>query len=220
MARRRKGPWRRKQDQCWYTTVPGTNKVVKLAPADASYEDACRLYHAYHVSQQGRTEAGPLLTVSQLIDEYLEWTKQNRSPRTFRWYRDYLIRFHKFHGDRLRVSDLKPYHVSQWLQAEYKGQSDSHRKGAIRSIKRVMNWAMDLGYITTNPIERLQAPAPRPRETTITESQFQQALALYPAGRSLPGLSPVPLGDGLSGARDSRDRGPALRWREADPQTN
>ncbi len=78
MARSRKGPWRRRQDRRWYTTGPNTSKVMTLAPADASHEDACRLYDAYPVSHQ-RTEAGPLLTVSQLIDEYLEWTKQDRA---------------------------------------------------------------------------------------------------------------------------------------------
>ena len=110
--------------------------------------------------------------------------QQNRAPRTYHWYRDYLVRFHEFHGPRLRVAVLEPYHVTQWIQKDYKGQSDSHRKRAVRSIKRVLNWAVDERYIASNPIAHMKMTRPQPRETTITDAQFQKARAYYPPGDS------------------------------------
>ncbi len=179
MGRKRKGPWRRKSDGCWYTTEVGTKRLVQLADAHESYETAFKRYCEFHTRP---VEAGPKLTVAQLIDEFLEWLKQNRSPRTYEWYRDHLRRFYKHHGPHLRVAKLKPYHVDQWLNADYQGLSDSYRHGAVRSIQRVLNWAVGRGFLDFNPIAKMEKPTPRPRETTITSSQFQQTLALYPAG--------------------------------------
>jgi integrase len=180
MGRKRKGPWRRKEDKCWYTTDVGSKKLVKLAPADASSDQAFHLYCEYHANSEhdDRAQSGPLLTVSQLIDEYLEWTRQNRSGRTYRWYRDYLRRFHDFHGPRLRVANLRPYHVDRWVSAHFNGQSASHRHGAIRSVNRVMNWAVKHRYIAANPIAGMEKPTPRPRETTVTDEQFRRMLSL------------------------------------------
>ncbi len=205
MARKALKPWRRKQDKCWYTTDSQTGKKVKLAPAETSEAEARRLFHQYHAESRGRTEAGPFLTVSRLIDEYLEWVQQNRAPRTYQWYRDYLVRFHEFHGPRLRVAVLEPYHVTQWIQKDYKGQSDSHRKGAVRSIKRVLNWAVEERYIASNPIAHMKVARPQPRETTITDIQFKQALANYPPSDSFPRLSHVPLGNRVPTSRDTGD---------------
>ncbi len=43
MGRPRKSSWRRKEDQCWYTTDVGSKKPIKLALAGASYDDAFQL---------------------------------------------------------------------------------------------------------------------------------------------------------------------------------
>ena len=92
MGRARKGPWQRKEVGCRYTTDKGSKKPVKLAPADTIRGDAFRIYCEYHANtpNDNRVESGPLLTVSQLIDEYLEWTRQNRSERTCEWYQFYV----------------------------------------------------------------------------------------------------------------------------------
>lgn len=175
MSRPRKGPWKRKSDGCWYTTRKGGNTPVKIADADVSPDEAHDLYCEFHGDTGSEVEQPtPFLTVSFLIDEYLGWCKDNRSARTFEWYNDYLVKFHTFHGPKLRVAQLKPFHVTRWVNRDYKGQSESHRLNAIRSIFRVMNWAVKQGYIRLNPIAGIEKPAPSPRETYLTEEQFKQ----------------------------------------------
>ena len=40
----------------------------------------------------GQVEAGPSLTVSRLIDGFLEWNQHHRARRTYEWYQNYLVR--------------------------------------------------------------------------------------------------------------------------------
>ena len=80
MARRSKGPWRRKQTGAWYTKVNG--KQVKLAKANESLDIAWKRYHEVHANSE-RVQHLPT-TIAALLDEYLEWVKHNRSPRTYK----------------------------------------------------------------------------------------------------------------------------------------
>lgn len=171
-GRPRRGPWFRKSDQCYYTTFNGQQQNLG--------SDETQAWKQYSDLMAGREPviSSSRRTVAKLIDEFLEWTKQNRAERTYEWYRDHLRRFFQRIGPRLRVADLKPYHVSQWLTADYAGHSSSNRHGAIRSVQRALNWAVKEGYIVVNPVAKMEKPTPRPRETTITDQQFRQMLGL------------------------------------------
>lgn len=174
-GRKRKGPWRRSSDNCWYTTV--NRKVVKVAPATASYDEAFHEYCNLHAASEPIV-AGPRLTVSQLFDQFLEWCQQNRSANTYRWYGNYIKSFHQHHGPNLRVEDLRPYHVDAWLQRRFKDASDSHKFGAIRSVQRALNWAVKQGYIATSPLAHMEKPTPQGRETVINSDQFNEMIEL------------------------------------------
>jgi integrase len=171
-GRPRRGPWFRKSDQCYYTTFNGKQQNLG--------SDETQAWKQYSDLMAGREPviSSSRRTVAQLIDEFLEWTKQNRAERTYEWYRDHLRRFFQRIGPRLRVADLKPYHVSRWLTADYAGHSSSNRHGAIRSVQRALNWAVKEGYIVVNPVAKMEKPTPRPRETTITGQQFTEMLRL------------------------------------------
>ncbi|MFO7901647.1 MAG: hypothetical protein R6U98_03210 [Pirellulaceae bacterium] len=94
-GRKRKGPWHRSSDNRWYTTV--NRKIVKVAPATASYDEAFHEYCNLHAAKEP-VVAGPHLTVSRLFDQFLEWCQQNRSPNTYRWYSNYIKSLHQHHG--------------------------------------------------------------------------------------------------------------------------
>ncbi|MCA9213313.1 MAG: hypothetical protein KDB27_09625 [Planctomycetales bacterium] len=104
MPRRSKGPWKRKQDDCYYTHVNG--KQVKLTEPGESYEVAKKRYHEVHANAERPTNEVPT-TVAQILDEFLEWTQQNQEASTYRWYLNYLRKFHQHVGSRLLVSSLK-----------------------------------------------------------------------------------------------------------------
>ena len=176
MGRKRTGPWRRKSNGCWYTTEPKSKKYVKLAEANESYEIALEKYHAHHAATK-RVEPGPTVTVAELIDEFLEWCQHDRAPKTYRWYRDFLVRFHSRVGSSLLVANLKPYHVERWVQSDYAGKSANYRRGAIRSVQRLMSWSVKQGYILTNPIQGMEKPRQEAREVVVTEDQERDILA-------------------------------------------
>lgn len=163
-------PFFRKQTQSWYVQIG-----KRQFPLGRDQEEAFLRY--YHL-MSGQVEAGPSLTVSRLIDNFLEWNQHNRAPRTYEWYRDFLQRFHRQIGPLQTVADLRPYHVDAWVQKDFAGQSPTTQHSAIRSIQRALNWGVKQGMIEQNPIRGMEKPTPRRREVDITEEQWDQMLEL------------------------------------------
>ena len=76
----------------------------------------------------------------------------------------------------IAVKDLKPYHVSEWLERR-PARGHSSRRISISSLLAALNWAKDEGYIDANPIDgRVKQPAPvsRGREAVIDKSTYQE----------------------------------------------
>jgi len=167
MGRRRNGPWFRKADQCYYTEVNG--RQINLGK---NYKRAEDEYHRL-MAGKDRTNGDRRLTVAQVADEFLEWNKRNRSEGTYEWYLKYLKPFVEFIGYKLRVADLRPYHVDQWLISKPTFKSASTRHGAMRSVQRAMNWAVKQGYIAQSPVAGMEKPTPNRREVVVSEAQYQ-----------------------------------------------
>ena len=176
MGRRRRGPWQRKGTGPWYTTEPRTKKLVRLTDADESYETALQRYHEYHLRKSGGS--GPL-TVTHVLDQFLEWVQQNRSKRTYDWYRAFLGRFRLYVGDSLLLANLAPHHVTDWLLADYRDSTNNTRRGAIRTVQRAMNWAVRDGRISQNPLRGIEKPRQQSREEVVTPQQFEQMLTVF-----------------------------------------
>jgi len=79
--------------------------------------------------------------------------------------KDYI---HKGYG-KMRVADLKPYHIDQWLQSHptWKGG----RRTKIQAVKRALNYAVEAGLIDRNPIRGYRTPKQNARVTYITPEQ-------------------------------------------------
>ena len=105
MVKRQPKPFFRNQTETWYLQIG--KQQINLGPEK---DDAWEQYYQI-MANLGQMQSGPLLTVSRLIDHFLAWCEQNRAPRTYEWYRDYLQAFHRFIGPSLKMSDLRPYHV-------------------------------------------------------------------------------------------------------------
>jgi integrase len=116
--------------------------------------------------------------VVQLLDSFLDWTKERRAEQTYDWYLTQLTSFSKHIGGSLVVSSLKPHHVTNWVQKEHKGQSDNTIRGAIRAVQRAFNWAIREGYVKENPVRNVEKPAAKRRETFITPDQWSDMLSL------------------------------------------
>lgn len=186
MARRRKGPWFREQNQSWYTTVNG--QFIRLGSADDPWEEIEQRYHEEHA----RDEKPSDWTVARILDEFLDWCSKNRESSTYEWYRMRLQSFHRFIGDRLRVNDLNPWRVDKWVDKCFGDQSANTRHGAYRCVVRAFNWAVRYELIRHSPPVGIEKPTPEAREAVITPSQFDSVLSLVKdqeRHRPLPSLS-------------------------------
>ncbi len=105
----------------------------------------------YHALMAGCQPMGEDSTVAALLDRFLEVKKPRWAEGTYTFYRDHLSSFARFICN-LRVSHLKPHHVTDWLnhchgEAKYKGKptgkqtSDWYRYNLIRTVKAAFRWA-------------------------------------------------------------------------------
>ena len=167
MARRPK-PWYRKARDAWFVTVNGVqhNLGAEKRAAFAQFYELMRAPKPRPVSPR---------SLAAIVDEFLEWTKRERSPDTFEWYRYRLQRLVDQYP-AMRPEELRPFHVQKWVD-KYK-LSVTSRRNYMRTIKRCLKWAVRQGYIERNPIAELEVPNAERRESVITEQQFREMLDL------------------------------------------
>jgi integrase len=130
------------------------------------------------------------VTVLQVCTAYLEQVKAEGATATYDGRSRTLFDFcfglpSRFLGDdkpkpkkrdyihdgfgKLPISSLKKYHLNKWLQAHptWKGSKRSH----IQAIKRAINFAVESGMISENPIKGYKAPKQNARVTYLTPEQ-------------------------------------------------
>ncbi len=157
----------------WYVQLAG--KQINLGPdRDAAFER----YHELMTDFRRRghiapTSPSPPLFVVEVIDKFLDWVHIHRSPDTFEWYRYRLQRFAEKHRT-LTISDLRPYHVQEWVDGYRLSQTS--RRNYLRTMKRCMQWALRQGYIEKHPLQDLEVPAGERRETTVSDDEFAAIL--------------------------------------------
>ncbi len=99
MARRRKGPWKRKgetKDNHWYTTIG--KQTMKVAEGTATYQQAYEKY-VQILADNGDIEPEQF-TIKNLVKRFLVWSKANRKPATHAFYERYLNSFVAYSGNK------------------------------------------------------------------------------------------------------------------------
>jgi len=122
----------------------------------------------------GRLPEAANFTVAQVCDLFLDWSHKHNDARTYGWYKDFLQDFCDFHGG-LRATQLKPFHVTQWLDRHH-GWNDGSRRCAITAVKRAFNWAADEGVLHLNPIKKVRKPPARSRDRILTPQEKAEIL--------------------------------------------
>jgi integrase len=175
MARRRKGPWRRKAGGAWHTTIG--KKVVQVADASATYEEAFAKM-ASLLTDQGDLPPDQI-TVGNLFNKFLDWTKSNRAAGTYDFYKRYLDSFAVRHGKK-RVVALLPRHVEEWVEAKFSHLSSTSKNDLMKAVARAINWGIQKRYLKHSPLVGMEKPPRSPRETVLTANQFRQLLSHIP----------------------------------------
>ncbi len=166
MARTPK-PWFRK-NRGWFVTING--KQFNLGRnRKAAFQE---FYRIMQQPQEARKLSSQSLAF--IIDEYLDFVMKNRSPATYRWYRDLLQKFISS-NKQLRINEIKPFHVQRWVDS-YPHLSKTSRRNHFRAVKRCIKWARIQGYTDSNPLECLETPAAEAREVVVSFDEYQQML--------------------------------------------
>ncbi len=192
---RKPSPWYWPERNGWFTIVNGVRKSLGDHPAElpaptrrkgkwlapAAIESAFHTLLATDAKRiEPHIEAATGLTVSELMDKFLDWTQKHKAIRTYEWYRDHLQSFLNHIGTGVSAAaDLRPFHVIEWVAA-HPTWSNAYRRGAIIAVQRPFNWAEELGYIVENPIKRIKKPQPQRRESHLSPKAFEDLIAHYP----------------------------------------
>ena len=167
MGRPRK-PYFRESDGWWVSRFHG--QYVKLARGRANEAEARARFHELMAQEVLATPAeSPNATTASLFEAFLAWSHRHNEPVTYEFYRVYLQSFVDRHGGVL-VRDLKPYHVTRWLDGEVNwGQST--RRCAITAVKRALNWAVDEGRLPVNPLKTVKKPPVKHRDRVLNRQE-------------------------------------------------
>ena len=171
MSRGQPRPWFRKSRNTYYVKVDG--KQVNLYTSDR--DEAYRRWHEMMAGQDDQPD-WTSQTALAILALHSEWSENHRKPATHRWYQNFLTSFAQSLPRDLAVSRLKPYHVTQWLDANPKW-GISGRRGAITAVKRAFNWAVDEGYLPHSPLKTVKRPRAKRRETILSPEQQQLILS-------------------------------------------
>lgn len=96
-------PWFREARNGWFVTLNGVQHNL-------GSDKKAAFARFYELMRQPKTKKVSVETVAAVADVFLEWVQIERSPDTYEWYRYRLQRFCERYP-RLRISELKPFHV-------------------------------------------------------------------------------------------------------------
>jgi integrase len=165
MARTPK-PWYRKDRKSWFVTVEGTRHNL-----GRNKQEAFQKFH--------ELMAAPIkpnkLTVFDVMDEFLEWTLNHRAKGTYRFYRERL-KLYVDENSNIECSNFRPFHFQKWLDGK-PNWGPTYKAGMVTTIKRCFNWAVRQGYLQTSPVQFLEKPKTKSRDTPLTRQEYDAILA-------------------------------------------
>jgi len=160
-------PWYRSDRGVWCVQLHG--KQVNLG---SDHEAAFARYHELMSKPKPQLCSA---SVAVVIDVFLDWAQLNRAERSYQFYKERCQSFLDSVPKAITVSQLRPYHVQQWVDSK-SSWSDGMKRGAIMSVQRALNWAAKMGHIDSSPIAHMEKPPQGKREKIIPPELFKTML--------------------------------------------
>ena len=155
-------PYFRKQTKSWYCSIGG--KQISLG------KDCEAAHVKFHQLMTDRDAiSSELVTIYELSQAYLDWCKSNRKKTTYDKHLLYLKSFVAQVGKRMKTAALKQHHLTKWKDGN-PSWSDNSANDAISIVQRMINWAVDEGYLDRTPISN----CPSESNTTKAKDQLEQ----------------------------------------------
>jgi len=171
--------WPRGNTGWFYCTHNG--RKVRLSKDRAEAE---RMFHELKSQKAEPAKAlGP--SFRKLADDYLVATKDLKNADAFRLQVAFLKSFCG-HVKAVRAADVKGHMVTAWLAAENKRREkagiklwgQSTRVMGSQTVKAVINWGIEQGYLTTNPLAGFGVGTYDRRDRVVTPEERQKILAV------------------------------------------
>jgi hypothetical protein len=162
-------PFWRSERNCWY--VQHGTRQIRLSPDQA---EAWRLWHEFMArppEEEKPVAPGPDVEAIEILDAYLDWCHKHKAARTYAWYRENIQRFVKSLPDGLKVTELKPYHLTRALDA-YAHWANNTKHDFISAAKRAFSWAEAEALIDRNPLAHVKKPAREAREMAVSPAEY------------------------------------------------
>lgn len=118
--------------------------------------------------------------------EFLRWIEPQVRPNTLRGYKLAVERFGRFLGPAVFVGDINPTAISAFLEDRKKDvhpwSKRTPNSGAIkfdlRILHRVFAYAIEMGYLTTNPVKVRNLNSTGGRTLPFTQAEIAALLAV------------------------------------------
>lgn len=123
-----------------------------------------------------RTAAEPKITVGELADRWLT-ASLNLRPRTIETYRRDLDLYILPALGHVRIGNLRPEAIQSYLADELTRFAPSSVHRHYRTINRMFNYAIEMGYVASNPCARVNPPRVPKSEMTIFTVEQIEAIA-------------------------------------------
>jgi integrase len=166
-------PWYRKSKKAWYLQVArGAQKCLGKTKAEAD-----RAYRQWLI-EQGESlppEERRRLTVAELAQEFLDYSKAHTKPKTYESYCYFVVPFVERFGS-VAAATFPPLTFTKWLD-EHAGWKGS-RRNAIVAIKRMLNWAAEQKLIPENPLRSIRKPPKKRRNRVLTAEEREYVYGL------------------------------------------
>jgi integrase len=162
--------WRRSQDRWYYCKHKG--KQVKLSK---NRKEALTAFHELKSKKDDDEPRAYRPSFRKLADQYLEFTKQSKSERTYKHQLYFLQRFCD-HVKAKRAADLKPGDVTTWILKE-KTWGHNTQVTARGLVVACLNWAVEQGTLMYSPLARMKVGQMHGRERILSKEERQQVLA-------------------------------------------
>lgn len=190
MSRKSTGPRYFASKGGYYANIAGERHLLAKGPKDDPdvQEEAKKKYHELSLASVVAT-GGDRNPCQDVLAAFLVECKAHKKPKTTRMWEKVFIVFTPTLGN-VRIRDLKPHHVSQWLLAQESPRKHPQtgrllrwgqgtRRIALSALHAAFNWATKNGIISKNPIASLSVPSPRSRggDQLLTEADHDKLMA-------------------------------------------
>jgi integrase len=171
-------PFYRSARKAWFLQLG--KRQIRLA---ADEKEAWKRYHELMAANENESPPRPVdasLAVV-VIDEFLGWVERRKARRTYEWYQRHCEEFAKSIPAGLKVSEIKPLHLTRLVDA-HGDWSPTTKHGLCRAVQRAFNWAQRQGMIDRSPLGIVEKPEPQDRDVVITPEEYEVILGMVKDG--------------------------------------